>query len=186
MPVCIVSVSVSVVPLVCSYFWETWGPSPPPPPGVLGPCDHHDDLQDCWGSTVPCSMIYVRLCLEATLNDHCTRIPRPSQPSPAQICICHLRCALTVLGKQSSTSPNVMLMESNTNNACCCFFGRSGPNIMQAPTPDAITSSLLGHHFASVFRETFPSPDSRQNVRCHPNTSRLPCHRSGRRENKWQ
>lgn len=176
------------------------------PPGP-GACDHHHDLQDCWGSTVPCSScplptrslasqgcqagqgpiipvhdLRYAWTLEATLRKTPRTIPRPRPASPDQpgadlhlqvspedpgfpFRQCLWRSSLTVLGKQSSTSPNVM-----------------------RPIPDsfwqvrsrhyACANSLRHHspplsHFLRQFLKKTREPGLGQDARCHPNTSRL-------------
>lgn len=63
------------------------------------------------------------------------------------------RFALTVLGKQSSTSPNVMLMDSSTN--ACSSFWQVRPKPPWMPQCLMASRRTTSSTVASMFRETF-------------------------------
>lgn len=134
-------------------------------------------IQGCPGPIIPVHDLQV--CLEATLNYEDSAHDTPAQPA-ADL---HLqvfpqrtlepgipfrqtlwRFSLTVLGKQSSTSPNVMLMDSSKHQRLLLLAGPVRTSCMlQCLMPSQLTTSST---VASMFRETFQL--RKHMLRCHP------------------
>lgn len=140
--------SVHLLSVLSSYFWQAWSPLTLGH-AIIIMISRAPGAQLCLAAIVHSRSPDALACIQDPSyrsmiynmpggNPEDTAHDTPARPSLLQICICRFsprgplgpgipfrqtlwRFALTVLGKQSGTSPNVMLMDSNTN---ACLFGQ--------------------------------------------------------------